>query len=371
MGSPSDTLQNPAPPLPNFVKRCFLSPAPAKLSLLKMKCSAQIIKLRYIHPFGIARWTKTETASLIVRLEKDGIVAYGEGTPNARYGESAEEGLAYLQKILPTLPSAEIEEVMPLLYKSDGNWSAKAAIDGALHDFWAKKEGKPLYQLLWNTTAQTKPLTSFTIGIDTPEIMQQKVREAEPYQLLKVKVGTKNDVEIIKAIRSVTHKTIRVDANEGWKSEGEVLDNLEWLADKGVELCEQPVAAGNFELMKRIKPQSPMPLIADEDCSQVASIEKLADAYHGINIKLDKSGGIWMGMKMYQRAKALGLKVMVGCMAQSALAIAAAAHLAQNSEYVDLDGHLLLKDQPFTGLGVIDGRLVLHEIAGVGVSLVQ
>lgn len=330
--------------------------------------SAQILRLRYLHPFGISRWTKTETASLIVRLEKDGIVAYGEGTPNARYGESAEEGLAYLENVLPTLPSLEIEEVMPMLYQTDGHWSAKAAIDGVLHDYWAKKTGLPLYQLLWGTSAQTRPVTSFTIGIDTPEVMQSKTLEAEPYRILKIKVGTDNDVAIVQAIRSVTNKPLRVDANEGWKTACEVLDNLEWLADKGVELCEQPMPVGNLETLKRIKTESPMPLIADEDCGRLESIEKLADAYHGINIKLDKCGGVWMGKQMIQRAQSLGLKVMVGCMAQSALAIATATHLSQPCDYIDLDGHLLLKDTPFTGLRVEDGRLVLQEVAGVGIE---
>jgi L-alanine-DL-glutamate epimerase-like enolase superfamily enzyme len=334
-----------------------------------MKLTFHPLVLKYRHPFGIARWTRTETTSVIVQIEHEGIIGMGEGTPNARYGESAESAIRFLQNLDLSGFSrpSDIQEIMQYVDAQDaGEWSAKAAVDSALHDWWGKVEGKPLYKL-WGIEEQNHLVTSFTIGIDTPEVMVQKTLEADPYLILKVKVGTDTDEQTIAAIRSVSSKPIRVDANEGWKTKELALERIQWLESEGIEFVEQPMPAKNLKDMAWLKERSPLPLIADEDCGRLADVAALKDAFHGINIKLDKSGGLLEGYKMAQKARELGMSLMIGCMSSASISITAATHLALLADYADLDGHLLISNDPYDGVQVINGRLYIPERAGLGV----
>ncbi|HCR49819.1 MAG TPA: dipeptide epimerase [Rhodothermales bacterium] len=327
--------------------------------------------LQFRHPFGISRWTRTETTSVIVRILHDGIEGVGEGSPNARYGETYDSASHFLSHLdLTGFDSpAEIPAIMAYVDAlAPGEWSAKAALDAALHDWWAKSIGLPLYKA-WGIAEQNRLITSFTIGIDTTEVMVRKTQEASPYGILKVKVGTDRDQETIAAIRSVTDKPIRVDANEGWKTKEEALERIEWLASEGVEFVEQPMPAAQLMEMPWLKVRSPLPLIADENCGRLHDVDSLQDAFHGINIKIDKSGGLLEGRKMALRARELGLSVMIGCMSSSSVAISAAAHLALMADYADLDGHLLVGNDPYEGIQVEEGRLLLPDWPGLGVRL--
>ncbi|MBN8587670.1 MAG: dipeptide epimerase [Rhodothermia bacterium] len=327
--------------------------------------------LQFRHPFGISRWTRTETTSVIVRVIHDGIEGIGEGSPNPRYGENYHSAAAFLRQVdfSGFASPADIEGIMAYVDAlAPGEWSAKAALDSALHDWWAKSLGIPLYKA-WDIAAQNHLVTSFTIGIDTTEVMVEKTREAAPYGILKVKVGTDRDHETIAAIRSVTEKPIRVDANEGWKTKEEALDRIEWLASEGVEFVEQPMPAAQLDEMSWLKARSPLPLIADENCGRLHDVDALQEAFHGINIKIDKSGGLLEGRKMALRARELGLSVMIGCMSSASVAISAAGHLALLADYADLDGHLLVGNDPYEGILVQDGRLVLPDWPGLGVRL--
>ena len=324
--------------------------------------------LQFRHPFGISRWTRTETTSIIVRVEQDGITGIGEGAPNARYGESYDSAAAFLSGLdLSGFASpADLAGIMHYVNQQPGEYAAKAALDIALHDWWGKSVGKPLYKL-WGITTQNHLYTSFTIGIDTPDVMVQKTLEAEPYAILKVKVGTDQDHVTMEAIRSVTPKPIRVDANEGWKSKEEALERIQWLATQGVEFVEQPMPASMLADMPWLKERSPLPLIADENCGRLADVPLLRDGFHGINIKLDKSGGLWEWRRMALEARELDLQIMIGCMSAASVSITAGAHLALLADYADLDGHLLVSNDPFRGLQVIDGRIYVPDAPGIGV----
>jgi L-Ala-D/L-Glu epimerase len=237
----------------------------------------------------------------------------------------------------------------------------------AVHDLAARALGVPVHRLLGVDTARM-PITSFSIGIDTPEVVAAKVREADDYHVLKVKVGTPDDRAIIGAVRSVTRKPIRVDANEAWKDPAEALAHIEWLAAQGVELVEQPMPAADLEAARWLRARSPLPLIADEAVLSGAELVRIADAYHGVNVKLMKHGGIAPTLDLIAVARALGLQVMIGCMIESGLGIAAAAHIAPLCDWVDLDGNLLLAEDPFPGHPVVDGRLALRDAPGLGVA---
>jgi L-alanine-DL-glutamate epimerase-like enolase superfamily enzyme len=246
-----------------------------------------------------------------------------------------------------------------------GEPAAEAAIDMALCDLAGKKLGVPLYELMGLDARQT-PVTSFTIGMDTPEVVEAKVVEAGGYEVLKIKMGSDEDRQILEAVRAVTDRPLRVDANEGWTLEG-ARARLEWLESMGVELVEQPLPAGQLEEMRELRRVSPLPLFADESVYRAADIPRLAGAFDGINIKLMKCGGLAEARRMIAVARAHGMQVMLGCMIESSLAITAAAHLSPLVDFADLDGNLLIANDPFVGVTVKDGRLVLPEGPGLGV----
>ncbi len=335
-----------------------------------MELVVRPLTLPYRRPFGISRWTRTETRNVFVEIRHEGITGYGEGAPNARYGESQEQAIARLRH-LPAMPFhsplqwLEIHACLRTYFK--GARSAEAALDMALHDWVGKYLGRPLFQLWGGQEACTIP-TSYTVGLDTPEEMARLAAEAaRTFQVLKIKLGTSRDRAIVEAIRAATNVPLRVDANEGWSDARQALDMIEWLAEQNVELVEQPLPAGRWEDMAWLKTRSPLPLIADEDAHEPILWENLERSYHGINIKLDKCGGLTRARYLFGRARALGLQVMLGCMVSSSLSITAAAHLSRAADYADLDGHLLLASDPYEGVQVQQGVLCLPERPGLGV----
>jgi len=335
-----------------------------------MKLTWKRYDLQLKHTFRIARGASDIDPVVILELEHDGITGYGEAAPSGRYGESIETVESFLASI-PVGSFSDpfmLEDALTTVDRiAEGNYAAKAAFDIALHDWIGKKLGIPLYQY-WGIDPSRTPVTSFTIGIDSPEVIETKVREAEPYPLLKVKVGTDHDEDIIGAIRRVTSKTIRVDANEGWPDAETALRRITWLAGQGVEFVEQPLPAADLDGMRWLKSRSPLPLIADENCLRVTDIPGLQDAFHGINIKLMKCTGVREAFAMIRTARACGLSVMMGCMIETSIAISAGAHMAPFLDYADLDGNILITNDPFEGPVVRDGRIILTERPGLGVT---
>jgi L-alanine-DL-glutamate epimerase-like enolase superfamily enzyme len=248
-----------------------------------------------------------------------------------------------------------------------GEWAGKAAIDIALMDWVGQKLNIPLYSYFGLDPADT-PLTTFSIGIDTPEITKQKTREAEDFPILKVKVGLSTDEPTIEAVRSVTGKPLRVDANEGWTDKEEAVRKINWLEKMGVEFIEQPMPAEMIEETRWVRGRVHIPVIADEACQRASDIPKLRDAFDGVNVKLDKSGGMLEACRMIQIAKALGMKTMLGCMVSSSVSVTAAAHLSPLVDYADLDGNLLISNDPFHGVLVVKGKLILPKTPGLGLT---
>jgi L-Ala-D/L-Glu epimerase len=248
-----------------------------------------------------------------------------------------------------------------------GEWAGKAAMDIALMDWVGQKLGIPLYSY-FGLDPKDAPVTTFSIGIDTPEITKQKTLEAAAYPVLKVKVGLKTDEPTIEAIRAVTKKPLRVDANEGWTDKEEAVRKINWLEKQGVEFIEQPMPAEMIEETKWVRSRVHIPVIADEACQHASDIPKLKEAYDGVNVKLDKSGGMLEAYRMLQIAKALGMKTMLGCMISSSVSVTAAAHLSPLVDYADLDGNLLISNDPFHGVRVVNGKLVLPQKPGLGLT---
>ena len=332
---------------------------------------AKIVRLNLQHT-----WTTTMSSSeyrdtLHVAYARDGITGHGEGAPIVRYKEDAKSAQAAVESVRELLLGAnpmQFAKIMSQVFaRVQGEWASKAAIDIALMDWVGQKLGIPLYSY-FGLDAKDTPLTTFSIGIDTPEITKQKTREAEAYPILKVKVGLATDEPTIEAVRSVTRKPIRVDANEGWKDREEAVRKINWLESQGVEFIEQPLAADRIEDTRWIRERVHIPIIADEACQHASDIPKLREAYDGVNVKLDKSGGMLEAYRMIQTAKALGMKTMLGCMVSSSVSVTAAAHLSPLVDYADLDGNLLISNDPFHGVRVEKGKLMLPGRPGLGLT---
>lgn len=315
--------------------------------------------------FRVSRGASDVRENLFVEIECEGTIGLGEAAPIARYAQSCTTAARAVEQMVgrirnPRAFSQAVEEVWVA-----GQPAAAAAVDMALWDLAGKRLGVPVYELLGVDPA-TIPPTSFTIGIDDPETIARKVDEAEPFAVLKVKLGSSDDKALLSAVRRVTDRPLRVDANEGWSFE-EARANLVWLADMGVELVEQPLPAARLEEMGTLRKISPLPLIADESVANAADIPALANAFDGINIKLMKCGGLSEARRMIDVARAHGLRVMLGCMVESSLAITAASHLAPLVDWTDLDGHLLIRNDPFVGCLLLDGSVVPPPAPGLGV----
>ena len=332
---------------------------------MKVKIASKITKLHLNHPFKISRRT-TDSYREVISVEIDGGI--GETAPAKFYGENVQT----VEKALATLSSAldgnldQIQDVMAGIESLlDGNYAAKSAIDMALHDRLGKKLGVPLYKL-WGLNPQKTPGTSFTIGLDEPAVMAEKAQQAEVYPILKVKLGTSRDIEILQTLRNVTDKPIYVDANTAWTPK-EAVEKIPQLAKYDVALIEQPTKPGDIAGLKFVHEHSKLPIIADESVKRASDIPALADAVDGINIKLVKCGGISEALRMIHVARAHGLLVMIGCMIESSLGITAAAHLTPLVDYADLDGNLLISNDPYSGVTLEKGKLILPDHPGIGV----
>ncbi|MDQ3067154.1 MAG: dipeptide epimerase [Actinomycetota bacterium] len=331
-----------------------------------MELTARIATLRLAQTFVIAREARDEEDVLQVELRHDGVSGYGEGAPIDRYEESAQTALAYVEEhsaLLGDDPFAleEIERRLP-----PGENAAKAAIDGALHDLQGKLLGVPAWQLLG--LPRTGPPTSWTVWLGDPDDMARRAEKAAPrFRRLKLKLGGGDglDVERVRAVRAVTMLPLQVDVNEWW-SVDEALDSLPQLAELGVAYCEQPLKAGD-EDGRTLKERSPIPIYVDEDCHRLGDVAACADIAHGINIKLAKSGGIREAIRMAHAARALGLGVMLGCMIESGLGIAAGCVVAPLCDHVDLDGNLLIAEDPWPGVDFAEGVQVPSHDPGLGV----
>lgn len=335
---------------------------------MKLRSYPYTLELR--HAFTIATASRTTTPAVIVEIEHEGIIGYGEAAMPPYLGESQATAAAFLARVdLSQIADPfQLEEILPAIDAlAPGNTAAKASVDIALHDWIGQKLGAPWYRI-WGLDPAKAPVTSFTIGIDTPEIVRQKTREAAPYKIIKVKLGRDlaTDRGLIDAIRDVTATPITVDANQGWRDRSEALRMIEWLATRGVVFIEQPMPKEQIDDTAWLRERSPLPLIADESVQRLADVRRAAGVFDGINIKLMKCTGLREAHKMITLARALGLKVMLGCMTETSCAISAAAQLSPLVDWADLDGALLIKNDLFAGTTIVDGKITLPDRPGLG-----
>ena len=335
-----------------------------------MELAARIVRLELAETFVISRGATNYADVLQVALSHKGVTGHGEGAPIERYEESAESAKAFVEEhagVLGDDPFA-LEEIGERLAALPGEQAAKAALDGALHDLQGKLLGVPAYQLLGLPRAG--PPTSWTVWLGEPDDMARRAEKAAPgFRRMKLKLGGGDglDGERVRAVRGVTDLPLQVDVNEWWSLD-EALELLPQLAELGVEYCEQPLRAGD-EGGRVLKERSPIPVYVDEDCHRLSDLVKCSEISHGINIKLSKSGGIREGIRMAHAARALGLGVMLGCMLESGLGIAAGCCVAPLCDHVDLDGNLLLPEDPCPGVELVDGVQLPAERPGLGVTL--
>jgi L-Ala-D/L-Glu epimerase len=330
-----------------------------------MQLRAHTVQLALAEEFGIARGSRTTQAVVQVELEHDGLTGRGEAAPVYYRGESVETATAFLAEVGPKLgrdPFA-LEEVLGPL---EGDAAGRAAIDAALHDWIGRRLGVPMWRLLG--LSRKGPPTSYTISLDTLEGTRERARRARAYRALKVKVGGRDDLARLEAVRAETEAPLRVDANEGWTLE-QARELVPTLSELGVELIEQPFPAADLDSFRALRELEPRPpVVVDEGCQDLSDVADCAEYADAINVKLAKCGGLREAVRMVHAARALGLGVMLGCMIESELGIAPAAQIASLFDWVDLDGHLLLADRPFTGLELSEGRVLPPDAPGLGVA---
>jgi L-Ala-D/L-Glu epimerase len=334
-----------------------------------MKIKYASFDLRFRHPFTISRGTKTHQATLLVQLEDRGITGYGEAPAISYYDIPVEKMIAdleskknFVEKFAFTEPGRYWHYLHHLFPQ---NPFLVCALDIAAWDLFGKIKQKPLYEL-WKLDPSKGPVTDYTIGIDSIEKMVSKMKE-KPWPVYKIKLGTKDDIEIMRALRQHTNALLRVDANGGWTTE-EAWEKIQVLKEMNVEFVEQPLAKDNWEGMKLLYEKSPLPLLADESCVSEGDLEKCFGHFHGINIKLTKCSGLTPAKRMIERARALNMKVMVGSMNESSVGSAAIAHLIPLLDYVDMDGPLLLEEDLATGIQIDFGKVVIPGKPGLGIE---
>ena len=350
------------------------APKPYKVGgKARMELRWEPYELQLRHTFTVASYSRTTTPDVQVEIRYDGFVGYGEASMPPYLGQSVESVCAFLQKVdLGRFSDPfQLEDILAYVDSlSPGDTAAKAAVDIALHDLVGKLLGQPWWRL-WGLDAAKAPCTTFTIGIDTPDIVWEKTREcADRFRILKVKVGLDNDEEMIRTIREVTDLPLAVDANQGWKDRQQALDEIFWLQEHGVVMVEQPMPKERLDDNAWITERSPLPVFADEAVQRLTDIPALAGAYTGINIKLMKCTGMREAWRMAAYARAVGMRVMVGCMTETSCAVTAAAHLSPLADFADLAGNLLISNDRFRGVTVVDGRLTLPDAPGLGLETV-
>ena len=336
----------------------------------KLNLSFFPYELQLRHAFNLAKYSRTTTPDVQVRLEYDGLVGYGEASMPPYLGESVES----VTKFLSSLDLSQfsdpfrIEDIHDYMDSvAPNNRAAKASIDIALHDLLGKIMGQPWYKI-WGLNPEKAPSTSFTIGIDKADVVRQKVDEAAPYNVLKVKMGLDNDKELVDIIRSKTDRPICVDANQGWSNKEKALEMCHWLSERNCLFVEQPMPKEMIEETAWLRERSPLPIIADEFLQRLPDVRRAAEAYDGINIKLMKSTGLHEAYKMAVLARSLGMKVMLGCMTETSCAVTAAAQLAPMVDWADLDGNLLIANDLFDGIKIVEGKVTIPDRPGIGVE---
>jgi L-alanine-DL-glutamate epimerase-like enolase superfamily enzyme len=327
-------------------------------------------ELKLAHVFTVASYSRTTTPDVQVEIEYEGVTGYGEASMPPYLGQSVETVTAFLNKVdLSQFNDPfQMEDILTYVDSlSEGDAAAKAAIDIALHDLVGKLMGQPWYRI-WGLDPAKAPSTTFTIGIDTPEVVKEKTLEAVgKFNILKVKVGLHTDEAMIKAIREVTDVPLAVDANQGWQDRSQALEEIYWLKENGIVMVEQPMPKERLDDIAWLTAHSPLPIFADESIQRLKDIPSLVGAYNGINIKLMKCTGMREGWKMAGMARALGMKVMVGCMTETSCAVSAAAQFSPFVDFADLDGNLLIANDRFDGVKVVGGKLTLPDRPGIGV----
>ena len=336
-----------------------------------LKLSFEPYELSLAHTFTVSSYSRKTTPGVQVRIDYDGFTGYGEASMPPYLGQSVESVTAFLSKVdlsRFTDPFA-LEDILVYIDSlSPGDSAAKAAIDIALHDLVGKLLGAPWYRI-WGYDPAKAPSTTFTIGIDTPDVVREKTLEcAGRFNILKVKVGLDSDKEMIETIRSVTDLPLAVDANQGWKDREKALDEIFWLHENGVVMVEQPLPVDRLDDTAWLTERSPVPVFADESVQRLCDVSRLQGVFSGINIKLMKCTGMREAHKMLTLARALGMKVMVGCMTETSCAVSAAAQLSPAVDFADLDGNLLITNDLFEGMRVVNGEMVLPDRPGLGLK---
>ncbi len=336
-----------------------------------LQLSFEPFNLQLKHVFTLAGSSRSTTPVMLVKLEFDGITGYGEASMPPYLGETQETAARFLSvlNLQQFTDPFRMEEILDYVDKaSPGNTAAKASVDIALHDLVGKILKQPWYKI-WGLSPENTPVTSFTIGIDTPEIVKQKVREAAEFKILKVKLGRETDKAMIESIRAVSEVPLCVDVNQGWKDKHEALEMIFWLKEKGIEYIEQPMPKEKQDEIAWLTQNSPLPIIADEAVQRLSDVQKTAGVYSGINIKLMKCTGLREAHKMITLAKSINMKVMIGCMTETSCAVSAAAQLSPLAAWADLDGNLLISNDPYSGVKIIDGKISLNELPGIGIHI--
>lgn len=335
----------------------------------RLNLSFRPYELQLRHAFNLARSSRTTTPDVLVEIEYEGIKGYGEASMPPYLGESIDSVCRFLSSLDLTqftdpFRIEEIHEYMDSV--APDNRAAKASVDIALHDLCGKILGAPWFRI-WGLNPEKAPSTSFTIGIDTPEVVRMKVEEAAPYNVLKVKMGLDNDRELVETIRSMTGRPLCVDANQGWTDREKALEMCHWLAERNCLFIEQPLPKENIDDTAWLRERSPLPIIADEFLQRLPDVARAYGVYDGINIKLMKSTGMNEAYKMAVTARGLGMKVMLGCMTETSCGISAAAQLAPMADWADLDGNLLISNDCFDGVKIVGGKVTVPlDRPGIG-----
>lgn len=335
-----------------------------------MKISCKQFELALKHPFSISKFTRTSTPLMLLKIAHEGVIGYGEASMVPYMGESYESAALFLSRVdwQQIQYPFNFETIIAYLDSiAPGQPAIKAAIDIALNDIHGKLSNRPCYSI-YGADPKKMPLTSYTVGIDTPAIIREKLKDANAFKVIKVKLGRNNDKELIQTIRSVTHLPLFVDANQGWSDRKQAIDMIYWLHNQGALLIEQPMNKLNLDGNAWLTERSPIPILADEAAQRLADMDSLKGAYHGINVKLMKSGGMYEGHQMILKARKFGMKVLIGCMSETSIATLAGIALAPLCDWADLDGPWLTKNNPFDAPELKDGRYVLSNLPGLGLT---
>ncbi len=337
----------------------------------KLNLTFEPYELKLKHVFNLARNTRTSTPGVQVRIEYDGLIGYGEASMPPYLGETVQSVCDFLSKLdLAQFDPFSMEEIHAYMESiAPNNRAAKASVDIALHDLTGKIMGQPWYKI-WGLNADTTPNTSYTISWnDDPAEVAKQIEECAPFKIIKVKMGVGHDKELVEAFRAKSDTQICVDANQGWTSKEQALEMCEWLAERNCAFVEQPMPKEMIEETAWLRERSPLPLIADEFLQRLPDVMRAHQAYDGINIKLMKCTGLHEAYKMAVLAKSLGMKVMLGCMTETSCATTAAAQLSPMVDWADLDGNLLISNDIFDGIKVVDGKVIIPDRPGIGVEL--